>query len=715
MTIHTTHVDVAMKYKPYHLYRGGLYEYYQAEAEEGLKMRIEDYDDKARIWHSIFMQHLPSKEEVPSIGGEKRALELGCNTGYNVKEYEKIYGNAVGIDSNQRLIQASMLNSPNCHWQRAEWLQFDDDSVSVVLAKDVYEHCKHPEQAISETYRVLADGGYVLAMIPLDGENVKVDDVHDHPVFYYGNYSHVWKATARGVVSRFFKHGFTDVEVWIYNHAQLFGESRAFGDNVMVIKAVKKEGITMVPDLWLLDNPYWAAFLTFMCSGNCDYCIQDICKDEFMKAKAMYNRGALLPNHWVDFYNNVQKWKNQRIGILGGEPTMYPGFFDVVNGLDGYYKTITTNLKTRAFENIAEFTHSIVSKENFRINTSFHPSIISVDEFAGKIHQLRESGFEVDQIAMVDHPLVNFKKYHNEFVKRGIALTPQTFLGKVGDELLPNPDAGIGKDYGEHGINNYPLYEKGFSCEEKSEILCMTRRFMVAPDGGIYKCHYHIYSRRNTLGNIKDLALPELNAFEGCGDFGYCNPCDFPHATFKEVNMDVPSTLSVIINDRDMIEALLEYFNDHTSPEFHQVMYEVLGILYCSDDPYWSIYNDARIKELINSYLLDQEIWDNTKERYFAQLDGSLFRFLPQGVNVYRILDEVPMLKYADALGHVIFSVLSEHHPAVLDFCRIPGIAKALDTLIANTQTTASTANMSDGSICIWRKNDGSKEEETEE
>ena len=694
------------------LYKGGLYEYWQDSAEDGIKLRIEDYDDKAVAWRNIFFQHLPTKEMLPKVDGGVRALELGCNTGYNVKEYEKIYGYAEGVDSNARLIEASKLNHPNCKRMYCENLQYPDGSFSVVFAKDVYEHCYSPMDAIAETYRVLADGGYVLAMIPLDGENIGVDDIAVHDVFNYGNYSHTWKATAQGAIMRFFRAGFTDIETQGYQHSELFGEHRDLGDFVLVLRARKVEGIRRVPEQWLWGNPYWAAFLTFVCTGNCGYCIQHMSKEEFLKARVAYNRNMLLPQDWIEFYNGLQKWKNQKLGLIGGEPTVYPGFFDVLNGLKGYYRTMTTNLTTHAFTNIVEFVGRIEDKENLRINTSFHPGITGVDEFTGKIHQLRDAGMYVDQISIVAHPGCDYKKYINEFLARGIHLTPQTYLGGWDGRLFPDQDSDYAPDFGEHEIDNQAVYREGFSCQQRNNVLCNTNRFMVAPNGDIHKCHYLMYSGKNALGNIKDYELPAFNDYDVCPEYGFCNPCDFPHANFKNIQLNIKAELEKVLTDPQLSDALWDWFTEHTTPEFRQVMSEIVGILYCSKDPYWTLYNDPRIPELINEYLSDEELYDNSKERLFAQMDGSLFRFARAGVNVYRLLDEIPMLKYIDALGHVVRTVITEHHPSRVEVFTKPELAIALDTYISNIMATVGTSYLNDGTISIWRKLEDVKEEE---
>jgi sulfatase maturation enzyme AslB (radical SAM superfamily) len=420
----------------------------------------------------------------------------------------------------------------------------------------------------------------------------------------------------------------------------------------------------------------------------------------------------LMPQDWINFYQSLQKWKKQKLGIIGGEPTVYPGFFDVLNGLDDYYRTITTNLTTPAFNNIAEFVDKIRNHSNLRINTSFHPEITTVDDFANKIHQLRDAGMHVDQISMVAHPGSMYRKYSLEFLRRGIHLAPQTYLGKWNEELLPSPLSDA-PDFGEHEIDDRILYEEGFSNRNRHEVLCSSGRFMVAPNGDIHKCHYLLYSGKNPLGNIKDLELPRFNDYDLCGEYGFCNPCDYPHVKFKPVQLELKTELDKLLTDESLSTALWEWFLDHTTPEFQGIIAEVSGILYCSDDPYWTLYNDERLKQVVNDYCEEPGVWDNTRERMFAQMDGSLFRFLPAGVNLYRILNEIPMLKYIDALGHVIRHVLAFHHPCTKRVFEREETAIGLDTLIANIMATVGCSHMNDGSISIWRTcEDGEKEKE---
>ena len=676
----------------YRVYRS-YYKFMQALAESGrLELSIDDYDEKARTWYNILLSYLPKKEELPTIGGLVKVLDVGCHTGYNTKLFEEMYGYAEGIDIDGRLIGASRLNHDKCKIMSCTNLKYDDSTFSLVVAKDVYEHCLSPTRAISEAYRVLVDGGMLLALIPLDGEvEGGIDDVTIHPAFYYNNECHTWKATFRGVINRIFDAGFTEVSHTIVRHSDLFGVTRDYGDSVIIVTARKVEGIKKVPIQWLMGHTYWAAFLTMDCTSNCHYCIQNMSRDELIEAKKEYRRGQLEPQEWISFYNSLQKYKTNLLSLVGGEPTFYDGFYEVVNGITGYYKTVTTNLKTKTMDDIESFIANIEEKDAIRINTSFHPSLISIDEFCNKVHMLRNAGILVDQVAMVDYPLSNFKHYYEEFLNRGINLAPQTFLGKMNGVLLPKSNSDLSPDYQEHGIINYDRYIQGFSYEEKRDILCMTRRFLVSPTGSIHRCHYHLYSNRSPIGHVRDEELPTFSDFSKCSDFGYCNPCDYPHTKFKQLDISLGNELEKIVSDRGLAEFLMSYIQEHRD-KLTDLVSVVVDALYCSDDPYWELYNNMEMRDRINEFIEEGGIVDNRNAFLLAQLDTLLFGFLPKGLNVYRLLDEVSLLKYIDALGYVIYMRMIEGESKLKELLTVPKLIENLDISVASMETSLAIA-----------------------
>ncbi len=416
--------------------------------------------------------------------------------------------------------------------------------------------------------------------------------------------------------------------------------------------------------------------------------------DEFKTARAEYNRDKLKPEEWVNFYNSLQKHKDTKLGVVGGEPTAYEGFYEVVNGIKGYYKTITSNLKSPMIDDLGRFVNSIEDKAHFRLNTSFHPKLISVDEFCNKIHILRNNGINVDQIAMVDHPANNFKYYYHEFIKRGITLTPQTFLGKIDGVLIPDPELNISPDYREHGITNQDLYKQGFSCNSKNKILCMTRRFLVSPNGGFYQCHYHLYSNRDVLGNVRDELLPGHHDYKVCDDFGYCNPCDFPHAKFKSEAVVFEDVLMQLFDGNvEAVQMMTSYYNEYKD-RLHDFVIELLNELYTSDSPLWELYNNPKIAEVINGFIEAGGEVDNSNALVLAQLD-TVF-----GVNIYRLFTVFTLSKYLDALGFITQAkIVNGGFEYIEERLKDPKLVKCLDVAIASIFATYTITPLLPGKI----------------
>jgi SAM-dependent methyltransferase len=619
---------------------------------------------------------------------------------------QEIYGYAEGIDPSSRLTSFGRYNNVKCTPMVAENLRYDDETFSLVVAKDVLEHCTDPDKALEECYRVLADGGYFLAMIPLDGEPSGFDDISVHPAHAYDNASHIWKATDMGVLRRIFGLGLTDVQVHMYHHSQLFGEVRSFGDRVIVVRGKKQNDVIKLPIQYFLGNAYWSAFLTFNCTGNCWYCIQHACKDEFIQARSAYEKNKLSGEEWVAFYDKLQRWRGNKLGIIGGEPTLHKDFFDIVNGTTGYYKTITTNMST---PEILRFGDMIEDKVNLRVNTSYHPHLMSADEFCNRIHLLRSQGFFVEQVAVVDTPTTDYRKIHTELLSRGVASSPQTFMGMLNGEMFPQPDSSIAEDHGETGIRDWPLFDQGFSCKGKQQVVCSSGRFLVAPDGGIYRCHYQLYSKTDPQGDVRTGEFPIEQDYRLCDDYGFCNPCDFAHVSFKTVMANLHEILVAVTENEDVAHEVgqaLTHFNQ--TPEFQELFNNVFNTLYSSTEPWWELYNNKNLHKYINDFICEGSIVFNDKTDYIAAFEYLLYRRLPFGVNLHRILNDEAMVKYL-ALVSAIHSEVLKDHPTVVEYFAEDG--SLMSSLIAKMLATFGTTTAYED-LYVAKK---IKEEETNE
>lgn len=154
-------------------------------------------------------------------------------------------------------------------------------------------------------------------------------------------------------------------------YRNLLFEQEAFDndDNLDYLKTRKKYAWIFKPKLYgkllfFKKGQRISLFLTFKCNLKCNYC------------SLLFSTGGKWPQSEI---SSVKEWKDflkglkdpiKEITLTGGEPTLYPGFVDLVNWLleKGYFVKVYSNLtKPEPFFGI---------KQSFRfiIHASYHKS-----------------------------------------------------------------------------------------------------------------------------------------------------------------------------------------------------------------------------------------------------------------------------------------------------------------------------------------------------
>jgi MoaA/NifB/PqqE/SkfB family radical SAM enzyme len=288
-------------------------------------------------------------------------------------------------------------------------------------------------------------------------------------------------------------------------------------------------------------NSYWAVFLTLACNFKCPFCIQAV-------SGPIPHYDTIKGNAWVKALNSIEgrtkkrffrRNKVKKLALIGGEPTLHPDFFEIINGLDSKWSlTVTTNLGTKLFNDIGLFAKKVKRRKRIRIHPSFHNGSIDIKEFISKVKDLQKTGLTVNRTFVVCYPPDEtnlFKEYQDIFRKNGLFLERQRFNGFLDGILYPFKGDESGYEFKDN-IKDYAKYKQACGLSFKDKIYCKMNKVLFAPDGSIYNCHYKVYSKSSDrYGNIfsenADVQLP--SDFFLCNDYGFCNPCDFPYAQFK--------------------------------------------------------------------------------------------------------------------------------------------------------------------------------------
>jgi len=137
---------------------------------------------------------------------------------------------------------------------------------------------------------------------------------------------------------------------------------------------------------------HWNWEITLACNYRCSYCGAH--KED---APCL----VLGIHQWRRIWENIfNKYGCCQVRFAGGEPTIYPGFTELVSMLlERHTVDITTNLSFDIADWIAK-----VPPEGIAISGSFHPEAMPAAEFLRRLLTLREHGNRLVSACMVGYP-----------------------------------------------------------------------------------------------------------------------------------------------------------------------------------------------------------------------------------------------------------------------------------------------------------------------
>lgn len=227
-------------------------------------------------------------------------------------------------------------------------------------------------------------------------------------------------------------------------------------------------------------QPYWSIFLTYSCTADCFYCVQNYSFKTGRKDSPL--KGKLSPENWLLLNNAPNRPTN--IVITGGEPFLYNGLEKLVAGLSGFKEVwIVTNLTL----DISDVIENLKKVKHHRIifHCSYHVAAIDFETFLARVILIKKAGF-LGSVRIVDVEYAKTKQYIKKFATHGIKIQSLFRVGMKDQEVLvtSNPEASN-------------LYRK-------PPVLCRTKLALFAPNGDVYNCHTKLYwnDYASSFGNI---------------------------------------------------------------------------------------------------------------------------------------------------------------------------------------------------------------------
>lgn len=258
---------------------------------------------------------------------------------------------------------------------------------------------------------------------------------------------------------------------------------------------------------------YVAFFLTLRCNLRCPWCIN--LHDG--ASRAAMGKRAMDADAWIQAANRLELRPDLPLTLQGGEPTLHPGFYRLVNEAKPEIKCdLLTNLSFDVEEFIAN-----VPRERFLreapyapIRVSYHPGQNDIEELLAKYFRLVEAGFRVGLYGIL-HPDPEARAHIESTMEHclglGVDFRTKEYLGEWNGAL--------------HGHYLYPGAVMGGA---RRSCRCRTGELLVDPAGGVFKCHSDLFAGRDPYAHILDADLNEasIDEFRDCAHYGECNPCD---------------------------------------------------------------------------------------------------------------------------------------------------------------------------------------------
>ena len=251
----------------------------------------------------------------------------------------------------------------------------------------------------------------------------------------------------------------------------------------------------------IINYNYIAVFLTFACDNDCPYCIT--------RLDGLVQKETIPAKNWIDLFNSMEIIGDVPLTFQGGEPTLHPEFYQIVNGID--LKNKSLNLMTNLNFDPQEFMKA-VNPDIFNrkapfpsIRVSYHIEQIERDIIIDKVKIMTDKGYGIG-LYMLDHPnnQKEIKKIRKTCQKLGIDFRLKDYLDK-----------------------NIEASKIRYHFNEDTLVHCRNSDLIIGPDLNVYKCHYDLYTNKVPLFNLKNSQMDSVEPiWTTCSYPTRCNPCD---------------------------------------------------------------------------------------------------------------------------------------------------------------------------------------------
>ncbi len=262
----------------------------------------------------------------------------------------------------------------------------------------------------------------------------------------------------------------------------------------------------------LRDNAdYMGVYLTNRCHLKCAYCITGHGDTGFRDRK----QEMLHARDWISGLNRFVLPEDTPVTLQGGEPFLYPGIWELLDGLRQKADILTAlppKLERDDFLSLKTLDWNKRAAPYPTMRVSYHHGQHDYRELVERIAGLNDI-LNIGLFCLA-HPAYSdeYREVKEFGEKHGVEVRQKEFLGYWDGKL-------------------YGTYKYEGSCSGKKRgirVQCRNTVVPLGPGGDVYRCHSDLYFGRKDLrlGNILDGDLEVNGEYQDCDNYGTCSECD---------------------------------------------------------------------------------------------------------------------------------------------------------------------------------------------
>ena len=162
-------------YYPHHSIKGESFLYRLFQRAKNGYLKVKHPALKSKIYDRFlgFLLYLhPSRRfdvdivvtQLPAPG--RRLLDIGCGAGKALIRFRELGWEAEGIDIDREAVETALAKGLNVQLGQVSEQKYLEKYFDVVIMDHVIEHVLEPVRLLEECYRVLKNGGYLVAYSP---------------------------------------------------------------------------------------------------------------------------------------------------------------------------------------------------------------------------------------------------------------------------------------------------------------------------------------------------------------------------------------------------------------------------------------------------------------------------------------------------------------------------------------------------------------------